>query len=108
MKPATRPTPDSLDLPRPAPRRSRFLRQLAGGASLVVVTAGASTAHALTIVPTNDANVLAQALVGQGVNIVNISLTPAGDFTGISSAIMSVAIRCTVSRCGTPSATSEA
>jgi hypothetical protein len=33
---------------------------------------------------------------------------PASDFTGISLAIMSVAIRCTVSRYGTPSGTSEA
>ena len=80
MKPATRPGSDTIDRsPRAAGRRRR-LRGLAASAVLAAATATAGSAHALTIVPTNDAAALVQALAGQGVNVVSFSLAPAADF----------------------------
>ncbi len=50
-------------------------------AVVVGVTAAAGSAHALDIVPTNDAQTLVQALTGQGVNIVSVTLAPGVDFS---------------------------
>ncbi len=62
-------------------RASRAARRLTQGAVVAALIAAAGSAHALSIVPTNDAQTLVQALTGQGVNVVSVTLAPGVDFS---------------------------
>ena len=67
--------PRALSSPRRLPVYAAALAALAG------VAAPARLASALTIVPTNDAQVLASSLGSQGVNVIGVTIAPGQNFS---------------------------
>ncbi|MFO0592911.1 MAG: choice-of-anchor L domain-containing protein [Polyangiaceae bacterium] len=71
-------TPPTVPVTRAARATFARLGQLAVALS---VTAAAGSASAMNIVPTNDAQALVQALTGQGINVLSVTLSPGVDFS---------------------------